>query len=145
MGCASKIGSTIASSGSTLMVRHFTGCLKTRSPLLRRGENYGFLGLETLAQRYGDGGTYAVQRSLGLPDYMSWISWRLGREVVKTLQSAEETLPKNIEAIELKNLSGVADTIRQSAEDIETTLKTINDPPMDTAWVTQARKELVGV
>ena len=64
---------------------------------------------------------------------------------MKTLQSAEETLPKNTEAIILKDLSGVADTIRQSAEDIETALKTINDPPMDTAWVTQARRELVGV
>ena len=64
---------------------------------------------------------------------------------MKTLQSAEETLPKNIEAIELKDLSGVTDTIRQSAEDVETALKTINDPPMDTAWVTQARRELVGV
>ena len=106
---------------------------------------FRFLGRETLARRYGDGGTYAVRRSLGLPDYRSGISRRLGREVVKTLQSAEETLAKNIEAIELKDLSGVADTIRQSAEDVETALKTINDPPMDTAWITQARRELVGV
>ena len=42
----------------------------------------------------------------------------------------------------MKDLSGVSDTIRQS---VETALKTINDPPMDTAWVTQARRELVGV
>ena len=101
---------------------------------------FRFLGLETMARRYGNGGTYAVRRSLGLPDYRSGISRRLGREVVKTLQSAEETLPKNIEAIELKDLSGVADTIRQSTEDVKTALKTINDLPMDTAWVTQARK-----
>ena len=39
----------------------------------------------------------------------------------------------------------MADTIRQSPEDVETALKTINDQPMDTAWVTQARRELVGV
>ena len=38
----------------------------------------------------------------------------------------------------------MADTITQSAEDVDTTLKSINDPPMDTAWVTQARRELVG-
>ena len=62
MGCAPNAGSTIASSGLTLMVRHFTGHLKTRrSPLLRRGENSCFLGLVTLAQRYGAGGAYAVQ------------------------------------------------------------------------------------
>ena len=35
---------------------------------------FRFLGLETLALRYGDGGTYAVRRSLGLPDYRSGIS-----------------------------------------------------------------------
>ena len=73
---------------------------------------FRFLGPGTLARRYGDGGVYAVRRSLGLPDYRSGISRRLGREVVKTLQSAEETLPKNTEAIELKDLSGVANTIR---------------------------------
>ena len=49
-------------------------------------------------------------RSLGPPDYRSGASRGLGREVMETLQSAEETLPKNIEAIELKDLSGVADT-----------------------------------
>ena len=66
----------------------------------------------------------------------------LGREVLETLQSAEETLPKNIEAIELKDLSCVADTSSQS---VETTLKTINDPQIEVKWVTQARKELAGV
>ena len=64
---------------------------------------------------------------------------------METLQRAEETLPKNIEAIKLKDLSGIADTTSQSVEDVETTLKTINDPQMDTAWVTQARRELAGV
>ena len=33
---------------------------------------------------------------------------------METLQRAEENLPKNIEAIELKDLSGVADTTRQA-------------------------------
>ena len=98
---------------------------------------FRFLGLETLARRYGDGGTYGVRRSLGLLDYRSGISRRLGREVVKTL-------PKNIGNLTEGSLR-LADTIRQSAEDVETALKTINNPPMDTAWVTQARRELVGV
>ena len=64
---------------------------------------------------------------------------------METLQSAEETLPKNIEAIELKDLSGVADTTSQSVEDVETALKTINDPQIDVPWITQARRELAGV
>ena len=38
-----------------------------------------FLGLGTLAQRYGAGGAYAVRRSLGLPDYRSGASRGLGR------------------------------------------------------------------
>ena len=54
---------------------------------------FRFLGLRTLAQRYGAGGTYAVRRSLGLPDYRSGASRGLGREVVETLQIPEETLP----------------------------------------------------
>ena len=47
--------------------------------------------------------------------------------------------------IELKDLSGVADTISQSEEDVGTALKTINDPQIDVAWVAQTRRELAGV
>ena len=47
---------------------------------------------------------------MGLTDYRSGVSRRLGREAVETLQNAEEALPKDIESIELKDLSGVADT-----------------------------------
>ena len=71
---------------------------------------FRFLGLNTLVRRYGAGGLHALRGSLGLLDYRSGASRRLGREVVETLQSAEETLPINIEALELKDLSGVADT-----------------------------------
>ena len=39
----------------------------------------------------------------------------------------------------------MADTTSQSVEDVETALKTINDPQIDVAWVTQARRELAGV
>ena len=69
----------------------------------------------------------------------------LSREAVETLQSAEEALPKNIESIELKDLSGVADTTSQSVEDVETTLKTINDPQIDMAWVAQTTRDMAGV
>ena len=99
----------------------------------------------TLARRYGNGGTYALRRSLGLTDYRSRVSRGLGREAVETLQNAEETLPKNIEYVELKDLSGVADTKSQSVEDVETALKTINDPQIDVAWVRQAARDLAGV
>ena len=106
---------------------------------------FQFLALGTLAQRYGNDGTYALRRSLGLTDYRSWVSRGLGREAVETLQNAEDTLPKNIESVELKDLSGVADTTSQSVEDVETALKTINDPQIDAAWVTQAARDLAGV
>ena len=106
---------------------------------------FQFLGLETLARRYGAGGAYALRRSMGLTGYRSEASRRLGREVVETLQSAKETLPKNIESVELKDFSGMADTTSQSVEDVETALKTINDPKIDVAWVTQAAREFAGV
>ena len=56
-------------------------------------EKIRFLCLETLARRYGAGGAYALRRSMGLTGYRSGASRRLGREVVETLQSAEETPP----------------------------------------------------
>ena len=83
--------------------------------------------------------------SLGLTDYRSGVSRGLSREAVETLQSAEEALPKNNESIELKDLSGVADTTSQSVEDVETTLKTINDPQIDVAWVAQTTRDMAGV
>ena len=90
------------------------------------------------------GGTYALRRSLGLIDYRSGVSRRLGREVVETFKSAEEALPKDIESIDLKDLSCAADTTSQSVEDVETALKTINDPQIDVAWVAQTRRDLAG-
>ena len=63
---------------------------------------------------------------------------------METLQSADETLPKNTESIELKDLPGVADTTRKSAEDIKTALKTINDPQIDVAG-SHRPEELAGV
>ena len=52
---------------------------------------------------------------------------------------------KNIESIELKDLSSVADTTSQSVEDVYSALKTMNDPQIDVAWVTQAVREFAGV
>ena len=46
--------------------------------------------------------------------------------------------------IELEDLPGIADSARQSAEQVESTVTTI-DLPIDTVWVTQARRELAGL
>ena len=64
---------------------------------------------------------------------------------METLQNAEETLTKNIESIELKNLSDATNVVIGTTGDVETALKTIDDPPMDVAWATQAARELDGV
>ena len=64
---------------------------------------------------------------------------------MKALQQADKTLTSNLDNIELEDLPGIADSARQSAEQVESTLKTIDDKPIDTVWVTQARRELAGL
>ena len=64
---------------------------------------------------------------------------------MKTLQQADKTLPSSLDNIELEDLPGIADSARQSAEQVESTLTTIDDQPIDTVWVTQARRELAGL
>ena len=61
------------------------------------------------------------------------------------LLSAEEALQKDVESIELKDLSGATNDVIQTAGDVETALKTIEDPQMDVAWVTQTTRDLAGV
>ena len=101
-----------------------------------------FLVLSTLASRYGVGGTDAVRSSLGLTGYTRK---GLRSSAVKALQQADKTLPSNLDNIELEDLPGKADSARQSAEQVESTLTTIDDQPIDAVWVTQARKELAGL
>ena len=98
-----------------------------------------FLALSTLASRYAVGGTDTLRRSLGLSGYTRR---GLGSSAVKALQQAEKTLPSNLDNIKLEDLPGIADSARQSAEQVETT---IDDQPIDTVWVTQARRELTGL
>ena len=64
---------------------------------------------------------------------------------MKALQQADKTLPSNLENIELEDLPGIANSARRSAEQVETTLTTIDDQPINTAWVTQVRRELAGL
>ena len=82
------------------------------------------------------GGIDALRRSLGLTGYTRT---GLGSSAVKALQEADKTLPSNLDDIELEDLPGMAD----SAEQVETTL--IDDQPIDTMWITQARRELIGL
>ena len=105
-----------------------------------------FLALSILASRYGAGGTDALRRSLGLTDYTSRTSGKgLTSFTVKALQQADKTLPSNLENIELEDLSGIADSARRSAEQVETTLTTTDDQPIDTAMATQVREDLAGL
>ena len=101
-----------------------------------------FLALSTVASRYGVGGTGALRRLLGLIGYTRK---GLSSSAVKALQRADKTLPSNFDNIELEDLPGTADSARQSAEQVETTLVTIYEQPIDTVWVTQARRELAGL
>ena len=84
------------------------------------------------------GGTDALRRSLGLTGYTRK---DLGSSAVKALQQADKTLPSNLDNIELENLPGIADSARQSAEQVETILTTIDDQPIDIVWVTQAVRD----
>ena len=99
-----------------------------------------FLTLPTLASRYEVGGMDALRRSLGLT--AGYTRKGLSSSAVKALQQADKTLPSNLDNIELEDLPGMADSARQSAEQVETT---IDDQPTDTVWITQARRELAGL
>lgn len=45
---------------------------------------------------------------------------------------------------QLDDLPGIADRARQGAEQVETTLTTIHDRPIDIAWLTLFRRVLAG-
>ena len=92
------------------------------------------------------GGTDALRRSLGLTGYTSGTSRKgLSSSAVKALQQADKILPSNLENIHFEDLPGIADSARRSGEQVETTLTTIDDQPIDTTWVTLVRRELVGL
>ena len=101
-----------------------------------------FLALSTLASRYGVGGTDALRRSLGLTGYTRK---GLSSSAVKALQQADKILLSNLDTIDLEGLPDIADSARQSAEQVEATLTTFDDQPIDSAWVMQARRELAGL
>ena len=118
--------------GKTL---YWTPCDEKISMRTTRG-SVRFLVLSTMAWRYGVGDTDALRRSVGLTGYTRK---GLSSSAVKALLRADKTLPSNLDNIELEDLPGIADSARQSAEQVETT---IDDQPIDTVWVTRARREL---
>ena len=89
-----------------------------------------FLALSTLVSRYGVCGTDALRTSLGLTGYTRK---GLSSSAVKAFQRADKTLPSYLDNIVLEDIPGIADSARQSAEQVETT---IDDQPIDTVWVT---------
>ena len=116
---------------------------------------FDFLALSSLATKYGVGGTVAVRRSLELTGYTSKTS-RLSSAAERALQQPDEALSgsaSNIENIELQDLSGAVNSALRSTEQAETALDgaqskaltSINDQPLDTAWVSQAAWELAGL
>ena len=110
-------------------------------PITATRGSFRFLALSSLAKRYGEGGTNALRRSLGFTDYTS----KLSRSAVKALQQADKALPSDLESVEMKDLPVIADSARRSPEDVETALSTITNPPIDTAWVNKAGRELAGL
>ena len=70
------------------------------------------------------GGTDALRRLLGLTCYTRK---GLSSSAVKALQQADKTLASNFENNELEDLPGIANSARQSAEQVELTLTTIDD------------------
>lgn len=115
-------------------------------PITATRGKFRFLALSSLAIKYGEGGTNALRRSLGLTGYTSRTSRKgLSSSAEKALRQADKALSSNVENIELKDLPGIADSARRSTEQVETALKTINDQPIDAAWVTRARRELAGL
>ena len=60
---------------------------------------------------------------------------------MKALQRADKSLPSNLDNIELEDLLGR----KKDRSALNETLTTIDDQPIDTVWVTQARRELAGL
>ena len=85
------------------------------------------------------GGTDALRRPLGLTGHTRK---GLSSSAVKALQRTDKTLPSNLDNIELEDLPGMADSARQSAEQVETT---IDDQPIDTVWIARPEESWLGL
>ncbi|KAK3761163.1 hypothetical protein RRG08_022565 [Elysia crispata] len=114
----------------------------------------GFLALSTLASKYGNGGTEAIRKSMGLKEYDSNTrkTGKLSPKVEKNVQQAYDNILPAEDADDI-TLDVVDHTIASTeiateALDEELTpeqsaaLGTIDDPPLDLEWVTPARMKL---
>lgn len=121
-----------------------------------------FRALSSLAGDYGSGGTNAIRKSLELTNYTSKTPRGAPRKTLsagseKAVQRAANALPVSFENIELQDLAGVVNDTLASTETAETALDkemtaeqsaalaTLDDPPIDIAWVSQAKRELAGL
>ena len=130
MGCAPKgridynqFG--IDADGETL---YWTPDDKTNIPITATRGSFRFLELPSLAIKYGESGTNALRRSLGLTGYKSGTS-RLRSSAVKALRQADKDLPGISENIEIKGLTGTADGARCSTEQAVTSQLTARGAP----------------
>ena len=118
-----------------------------------RGANE-FVALSTLAKKYGRGGAYAIRKSLGFEDYLARArKVELSTHGEKVVRHAAEALPEggNLTPtdanVAIENTKAVAAVLREEGLTREqaAALATIDDPPMNTEWVVQARRELEGL
>ena len=118
-----------------------------------------FRALKSFAADYGGGDTKAIRQSLGLTWYTSHRAQRkeLSANGEKAMEQAVDTLPTGVRNIELQDLTNTVNVTLASTERAETVLDeeltseqsaalaTANDPPLYTAWVSQAKRELAGL
>ena len=112
----------------------------------------GFLALSTLVSKYGKDGTEAIRTSMGLKDYNSKTR-KLSPNTQKQVQQASDNLPaKDVEITPVVADQAAAST-EKAAEALDeqltpeqsAALGTIDDPPLDLQWVSQASRELRGL
>ena len=119
---------------------------------LRSKKGGGFLALSTLASNYGKDGIDAIRTSMGLKDYNSKTR-KLSPKVQENVQHARDILPAgNVDITPV-----VAEQADESSEiaiealdeqltpEQSAALDTIDDPPLDLQWVSQASRELRGL
>ncbi|KAK3774450.1 hypothetical protein RRG08_028636 [Elysia crispata] len=114
----------------------------------------GFLALGTLASKYGNGGTDAIRKSMGLKEYVSNTrkTGELSDKGKKNVQNAYDIFPaKNVDITPVVTDHALAsveiatsalDEERTSSEDSSSLETSYDDLPSDLQWVTPARMKL---
>ena len=113
----------------------------------------GFLALSTLTSRYGYGGTDAIRTSLGFENYKKNTRGKLSPEVQEKIEQASNNISNENEEITPVVIKQADESAEIAAEALDeqltpeqsAALDTINDPPLDLQWVSQASRELRGL